>query len=126
MDNYYNSCPPRMSDGNFLTNYKTSSNYNEFIKFNNNIVRDDDYRLFLQTNAEKMMDADWISLKKNSSCWKNACVHNYNTRMDPRFFAKERESFNSVMNNSNLTNDLQCKKYADYRISDTPLQKFQQ
>ena len=121
MDNYYKNCPARMSDGNFLTNYKTASNYNELIKFQNNIVRDDDYRLFLQNNAEKMIDAEWLNLRKNNSGWKNACVHTYNTRMDPRNFAQEREAFNSLFKSNTMPVNLKCEEYADYRLTETPL-----
>ena len=54
---------------------------NEYIKYTNGIVRDDDYRLFLQTNAEKMMDSEWLFLRENYSCFNNACVHNYPLRI---------------------------------------------
>lgn len=119
MDNYYKNCPARMNDGNFLTNYKTSSNYNELIKFKNNIVRDDDYRLFLQQNAEKMMETEWNDLRKNSSCWNNACVHVYGTRMDPRNFEQERKAFDNLFANTTLSSDNKCKQYVDYRLTAT-------
>ena len=96
MDNYYSNCPPKMDDGRFLTNYKTSSCYNEYIKYMNGIVRDDDYRLFLQLNADKIMDSEWLHLRKNDSCWNNACVHKYPLRMDPRLFNQERVDTNML------------------------------
>ena len=86
MDNYYKNCPPKMDDGRFTTNYKTSSSIEEYIKYVNGITRDDDYRLFLQLNATKMMDSEWMWFRKNDSCWNNACVHNYSLRMDPKYF----------------------------------------
>ena len=65
MDNYYRNCPAKMDDGRFITNYKSSTCNNEYIKYVNGIVRDDDYRLFLQLNADKIMDSEWLYLIKN-------------------------------------------------------------
>lgn len=125
MDNYYQNCPAKMDDARFLTNYKTASCNNEYIKYMNGIVRDDDYRLFLQLNGEKIMDSEWLYLKKNDSCWNNACVHKYNTRMDPRFFAQERENANLLFKTRELPQSFKCGKYVDYRLTTTPLQNYQ-
>ncbi len=122
MDNYYKNCPPRMDDGRFTTNYKTASSYNEYIKYVNGITRDDDYRLFLQLNANRLMDAEWIYLRQNDSCWNNACVHKYPLRMDPRDFAKERMDANLLFRSKVLPESFECAKYADYRCTETPLQ----
>ncbi len=125
MDNYYDNCPAKMDDARFLTNYKTASCYNEYIKYMNGIVRDDDYRLFLQLNADKIMDSEWLYLRKNDSCWNNACVHKYNSRMDPRFFAQEREDANLLFKTNELPKRLNCPKFADYRLTTTPMQNYQ-
>ncbi len=125
MDNYWKNCPPKMDDGRFTTNYKTDTCINEYIKYVNGITRDDDYRLFLQLNATKMMDSEWIYFRQNDSCWNNACVHNYPLRMDPRNFAKERQNANLLFKTNQLPPDLQCQKFADYRMTETPLQKYQ-
>jgi hypothetical protein len=117
MDNYYKNCPAKMDDGRFTTNYKTSSCINEYIKYVNGITRDDDYRLFLQMNADKLMNIEWDHLKKNDSCWNNACVHNYPLRMDPRDFTKERLDANLLFQKNSLPDTLQCKRYADYRLT---------
>lgn len=53
MDNIFKSCPPKMEDGRFLTDYRTDSARNQYIKSINGLVRDDDYRIFLQQNTEK-------------------------------------------------------------------------
>lgn len=124
MDNYYQNCPARMNDGHFITNYKTASCYNEYIKYANGIVRDDDYRLFLQTNATKIMDSEWLKLKKNDSCWNNAYVHKYNTRMDPRFFAQELQDANYLFKSTELPESLTSPSYPDYRTTITPLQNY--
>jgi hypothetical protein len=124
MDNYYKNCPPKMDDGRFTTNYKTASCYNEYIKYENGITRDDDYRLFLQLNADKMMDNDWLKLRKNDSCWNNSCVHKYPLRMDPRDFTKEIENANLLFRSKLLPDNFKCESFADYRMVETPLQNF--
>ena len=125
MDNYYKNCPPKMDDGRFTTNYKSSSSINEYIKYMNGITRDDDYRLFLQINADKLMDSEWLYLRQNDSCWNNACVHNYSLRMDPRLFNQERINANMLFEKKELPNTFKCACYNDYRISETPLQNYQ-
>jgi hypothetical protein len=124
MDNYYKNCPPKMDDGRFTTNYKTSSSYNEYIKYVNGITRDDDYRLFLQLNADKIMDNDWLKLRRDDSCWNNACVHKYSLRMDPRDFANENKNANLLFRKDLLPDKLKCNLYADYRATETPLQDY--
>ena len=113
-----------MDDGRFTTNYKTASCYNEYIKYENGITRDDDYRLFLQLNADKIMDNQWLKLRKNDSCWNNACVHKYPLRMDPRDFTKEIENANLLFRSKAIPDNLKCTSYADYRMVETPLQNF--
>ena len=125
MDNYYRNCPPKMNDARFTTNYKLDSSINEYIKYMNGITRDDDYRLFLQINANKLMDSEWMYLKKNDSCWNNACVHKYPLRMDPRLFVQERKNANLLFQNKIIPDNLRCDIYSDYRMSETPLQNYQ-
>jgi hypothetical protein len=123
MDNFYNQCPPMMSDGRHFTDYKTATRRNEYIRYINNIVRDDQYRLFLQQNGEDIMDNVWDFHKKNTNCWANNCVHNYPTRVIPRQLAEERlahdKDFSVDMGNVNNRNPniSTCHKYHDYRAS---------
>ena len=124
MDNYYTNCPARMDDARFLENYKSATCINEFIKYSNNIIRDDDYRLFLQLNADKMLDYEWMNLKRNNVCWNNSCVHKYPLRMDPRSFSKERNDANEQLKDAVLPNNFKCESYADYRMTHTTLQNY--
>ena len=126
MDNYYQNCPAKMDDGRFITHSRSDSCINEYIKYANGIVRDDDYRLYLQLNADKLMDAEWSSLIKNDSCFNNACVHTYPLRMDPRDFAQEKEKVNLLFKTNNLPDNFKCPvyNYNDYRMTETPLQNF--
>jgi hypothetical protein len=69
-----------------------------------------------------MMDSEWAYLRKNDSCWNNACVHKYPLRMDPRDFAQERMNANVLFQKRILPEKLKCKMYSDYRLTETPLQ----
>jgi hypothetical protein len=80
LDNVYADagCPSMMSDGRFGTNYEPNIYTNELIKMDNKLVRNDDYRLFLQKNATKLMDEEWQKMSQ-TKCRVKECVHNHNT-----------------------------------------------
>ena len=44
----------------------------------NKLVRNDDYRLFLQKNAVKIMEEEWQKMSQ-IKCRVKECVHNHNT-----------------------------------------------
>ena len=122
MDNFYHDCPPMMSDGRHFTDYQTATRRNEYIKYINTIFRDDNYRLFLQQNANPILDNVWNFHKRNTNCWKNGCVHVYPLRSIPRHFVEERNAHNLLhkitpppATNANRS----CRKYADYRTTYT-------
>jgi hypothetical protein len=65
-DNKYKECAPRMADGRHFTDYRPNCEVNTFIRSDNNIKNSFDYRTFLQTNAETLMNKNRdISTKKN-------------------------------------------------------------
>jgi hypothetical protein len=119
MDNFFQGCPPKMEDGRHLADFQSSTRRNEYIKYINDIWRDDQYRLFLQLNGKEIADREFKYLKKNHSCWVNDCIHNYPTRSLPRHYWQEMEAYNSIFNlNTNKTFEplRRCKKYEDYRM----------
>lgn len=116
MDNFYPTCPPKMSDGRHFTDYKPATHLNEQIKYINGITRDDEYRLFLQGNAKTIIDREWDILKRTRSCWINECVHRYPTRMYPPWFAEELHNYNQLANPAH-TPKFMCQKYDDYRLN---------
>lgn len=122
MDNYYSNCPAKGLDPRGLTNYKSSSVNDEYIKYNYGIYRNDDFRSFLQKNGANLIDAEWEYLKTTESCWNTACTHNYPLRMDPRKFVEERENTDKLFTQRALPDNFKCKYYADYRATSTPLQ----
>jgi len=113
-----------MEDGaRHLTDYQSSTRRNEYIKYINDIWRDDQYRLFLQLNGKEIMNKEWAYNKKNNSCFVNDCVHNYPTRMSPAKFPQEREAYNSIYDlrtNKQLEPLRRCAPMKDFRMtSDT-------
>lgn len=121
MDNYFQNCPPMMEDGGRqFTDYKTATRRNEYIKYINDIVRDDQFRLFLQLNGQQFADKEWEWHKRNNSCWDNDCVHVYPTRSIPRHLWQEREVYDSLYNR--YTHDKysklrECKPMKDFRMT---------
>lgn len=122
-DNFFKGCPAKMEDGRFLTDYRTPVRREEYVKYINNIVRDDDYRMFLQKNANPIMDKEWEYTRRNKSCWVSECVHNYPTRVYPPWFVEERMKYDSLTN-PNRKVRFQCKKQNDYRLTQTPGTKY--
>jgi hypothetical protein len=118
MDPIYKNCPPLLSDGRLFTDWRTAVRREEHMKYINNIVRDDEYRLFLEKNAENIMDNTWDNLKREKSCWVNECVHNYPTRMHPTWFYEERKNYDSLYNPNRKTHYI-CSPKRDYRATIT-------
>lgn len=116
MDNFYHDCPPMMSDGRNFTDYRTATRREEYVKMQNNIVRDDQYRLFLQQNANVIADNEWNYYRTHRSCWKNECVHVYPTRVYPAWMISERENYDSLFTTPR-TQTFPCKTRPDYRLN---------
>ena len=121
MDNFFQNCPPKMEDQRHLADFQSSTRRDEYIKYVNDIYRDDQYRLFLQTNGKEIIDREWAYNNKNNRCWVNDCIHHYPTRSSPRHFAQEMQAYNSIFNmntNKQMSPMRQCVKYQDYRMAD--------
>jgi len=123
MDNFFKTCPPKMSDGRLFTDFRTPVRREEYVKYINGIVRDDEYRLFLQQNAETILDQEFEYNKKTKSCWVNDCVHTYPTRVYPPWFAEERKNYDTLqMPNRKVF--FPCTQNADYRATQTKGTKY--
>jgi len=121
MDNFYHTCPPKMSDGRHMTDYRPHTHVEEQIKYINGITRDDEARLFLQGNAEKIMNNEWNYLRQNKSCWVNECVHKYPLYMYPPWFTQELQDYNTLAVPNHKP--FECKNYVDYRLTETSQKK---
>ena len=124
MDNYFQTCPPKMEDqGRQLADFQSSTRRDEYIKYINDIYRDDQYRLFLQLNGREIMDREWAFLKKYGSCWVNDSIHHYPTRCTPRHYWQERQAYDSIFNmntNQEMAPMRKCNQYKDFRMITDP------
>ena len=67
-DNKHLQCPPRMADGRHFTDYRPSNFINDLIRADNNISNSLHYRVFLQENADSLMDR-----QRQIACKLNCC-----------------------------------------------------
>jgi len=112
MDNFYNKCPAMMDDGRFVSDYKSATRRNEYIKYINNIDRDDQFRSFLQNNANTIMDNVWNHHEQNDTCSVNRCVHTFPTRCTAAQLNAEMKIYNSAQKPA-------CTKLENYRATNT-------
>ena len=127
MDNFYHNCPPKM-DGRDFGDYQSATRRNEYIKYVNDIYRDDQYRLFLQTNGTELLDNMWNYQRRYNSCPVQTCVHHYPLRTNPRQMVQEREAYDSIYNmntNAQMAQFRECVPMNDYRLNpvDPPLEQ---
>lgn len=120
MDNFFQNCPPKMEDqGRQLADFQSSTRRDEYIKYVNDIYRDDQYRLFLQLNGKNIMDSEWEYNNKHNRCWVNDCIHKYPTRSLARHYVQEKQAFDSIfdLNTNKLLSPLrQCKEHKNFRM----------
>lgn len=96
MDPNFPNCPAKMSYSP-RTDYKTATRRNEYIRFvNGPILRDDEYRLMLQTNGVDILRKQFAHQMKHH-CPPTSCVHSYPTRVSTSQFADELQTYNRVM-----------------------------
>jgi hypothetical protein len=122
MDNFFKGCPAKMNDGRYLTDHRTANTRNQHIKFINNISDTNNYRLFLQSNAEKIMDAEFKYMNTTFGCKPPVCIFNGPLRSPLGETTRELNLYNNVQTNKILSTDPEypvCPKYPDYRMTDT-------
>ena len=67
-NNKYFDCPPRMDDGRHFTDYRPSSYVNDLIRYTNKVMSSNQYRQFMISNGEKIME-----LNNKYNDMKNGC-----------------------------------------------------
>jgi hypothetical protein len=106
-----------------FTDWRSSTRIIESIKLKNGLKRDDDTRIFLQENANDMMNGDFNFYKKNMTCGDVECIHGiYPTRMYSSWFVRQRNNYDSSMqkntNYKNVNDDkFKCQPLHDYRLN---------
>lgn len=61
-------CPALMDDSRLFTNYLPNSKLNTYVSKINNITNNDQYRIFLQKNASKIMENEKKFIEDNKKC----------------------------------------------------------
>lgn len=116
-DNYFKVGPAKMSDARIFTDYRTATTREEYNKCKQGIKMNDDYRMYLQQNAEKIINYEWNLNKNLYFVNNNNCIHNYNTSVNPKTFYNERINYDiSYHSNKNL---FPCQQYKDFRLTQT-------
>lgn len=117
-DNYWKGCPAKMSDGRFLSDYRSATVREQYNKSINAIARDDEYRLFLQQNAKSIMDNEWNTYRRTQSCHPNVCIHqDFPTRSTPSDYNRELKLHNAVRTGVAPQSVAVCRKQEDYRMN---------
>ena len=70
MDNryYHYGCPPLMQDARFITNYLPSRTIEQYIRNINEIDSAQNYRLFLQTNGDTIINREREVMTQQNTC----------------------------------------------------------
>ncbi len=127
MDNVYKGCPAKMADARFLTDYRQSTTREQYIKTINNFSRDEDYRQFLQQNADQILDKEWDYLKSKNTCSVQVCIHSLPTQATHGSNNTELKLYNNVRTGKLKQNDdgyPTCPNFPDYRITHTNNAKY--
>lgn len=116
MDNYFQQCPPMMSDGRGLTDYRSSQVREELFRYKNGLTSENEARTFRINNADEIMDNEWNALKKTRSCFtQKKCFHNNpTTRVTTVYNNAEILAYNGYFPAPQCTVDQQ-----DYRLTST-------
>jgi len=111
-NNYYSNCPALMSDGRFLSDYRTS-NAREFENMYHNGMNDSNtQRRMYQMNADQIMDSEF-GFYQGLSCHNYGCFHDYPLRTTPLDQYKETLVYNTL---EPLGLQPKCKPQRDYRL----------
>lgn len=124
MDNFYKGCPAKMADGRFLTDYRSTSSREQYNKMINgfSLASDDQFRMFMQDNGERIMDSEWNFYINKIACKPSCCVHRNPTRTTSGANFEELKMYDDIMLGKLKPLDKSyptCRKMPDYRLTDT-------
>lgn len=127
MDNIYKECPAKMEDARFLTDYRSSNTREQYIRSINALTGTNEYRSFLQDNAEQIMDREWGQITDKNSCKATTCVATAPSRPVLGTNNAEMQLYNMIQSGKIKQSDAgypTCKTYEDYRMTDTKGTKY--
>lgn len=77
-NNVYKNCPAKMSDGRFITRYEPANDITNALRTINGIQSTNQFRRFMQNNADVIMATERSYLEKTYSCHPNTvCSEGY-------------------------------------------------
>lgn len=65
---YKDGCPALMSDGRFITNYRSTNELTEEMRKVNGIRSPNEFRTFMQKHGDKFMDAEREYIERENTC----------------------------------------------------------
>jgi hypothetical protein len=76
-DNKHFDCPAKMADGRHFTDYRPNCHLNNNLRTNNSVQNTFDYRRFLQSRADNLMDFNRAYAYEQNGC--GSCKEPYHT-----------------------------------------------
>lgn len=126
MDNYFNECPAMMNDSgrSVGTDYRSATVREQIFRYKNCTISENDARTLRIENGERILDNDWVNLRKTNSCFpRKKCYHKHpTTKVSTAYNNAEILAYNNVLPAPSCDVD----NYADYRATQTVLSNRQQ
>lgn len=115
MDNFYQSCPARMNDSRFITDYRnpTSRERDNKRLFGENI-EEDEYRRLLQKHSSKLY------VDMSNTCATNTCIHKGKTRVVNKDLYDELKRYNDVRTGRLVSSQPEypkCTLFSSYKLN---------
>jgi len=116
MDNYNQNCPALMSDGRFLTDYRSATVREQLFRLNNGLEDENKARTVRIDNAEQILDNEWKQMMATQVC--NNTKYCYNTNPLTRTTTHLNNAKILAYNGMILAPECK-KKCGGYRLTDT-------
>ena len=111
MDNYFNECPARMSDGRMFTDYRSSQVREEVFRHRTCTVSENEARTLRIDRGKEFSDDEWKNIKARTFCIPNKdCFHKQpTTRVTTKYNNAELLAYNGVLGAPQC--DIECPDY---------------
>jgi hypothetical protein len=105
-NNVYKNCPAIMSDGRFVTRWDSSNDLTHQIQLLNGIPSSNQFRNFMQQNADVIMASEREFINRNYGCNPQiACSEGYyylNVRPNPTKYHRTNYTYDASISAANL------------------------
>jgi hypothetical protein len=115
MDNFYQSCPARMNDSRFITDYRNPTiRERENKRLFGSEITEDVYRESLQKFGSR------LHIDMSNTCATNTCIHKGKTRVVNKDLYDELKTYNDVRTGrlvSSQTDYPKCTLFGSYKLN---------